>query len=127
MPWHRPPVCLGGPLADRDGVDELAASLRQALSPRVAYGPTSAQATPQLTSEGPTAPDVQAEVDGLMGDPHRWVVGIGQRQPAVICSGDQRIASLASTTARNLGVRTNLHGLGRAARRSAARSARWAR
>jgi hypothetical protein len=47
-------------------------------------------------------------------------------QPA-ICSGDQRSLSLASTTARNLGVRnlgvrTNLHGLGRAARRSAAAS-----
>jgi hypothetical protein len=47
-------------------------------------------------------------------------------QPA-ICSGDQHNPSLASTTARNLGARTNLHGLGRAARRSAAASARWAR
>jgi hypothetical protein len=62
----------------------------------------------------------------LVGDPHARVVGIAHRSQPAICSGDQRHPSLASTTARNLGVRTNLHGLGRAARRSAAMSARWA-
>src|SRR5215207_5896891 len=78
----QPAVGLGRPLADRDGVQEWAAALGQALAPRVAHRPTSTQTTPQLTSQRPTAPDVQAQIDGLMGDPHGWVIGIGQPQPA---------------------------------------------
>ena len=72
FPMARNPalVGLGRPLADRDGVDQLAAALGEALAARVAHGPTGAQATPQLTRQRPTAPHIQAEVDGLVGDPH---------------------------------------------------------
>jgi hypothetical protein len=82
MSWDLAPVRFGGPLVDRDGVNELAAALGQALAARVAHRPASAQTAPQLTRQGPTAPDVQAQVDGLVGDPHGWVIGIGDLQPA---------------------------------------------
>ena len=45
----------------------------------------------------------------------------------LICSGDHRSASLASTPARSRGSVTSLAGLGRWARRKAAASAAWAR
>jgi hypothetical protein len=50
MPWHRPAGCLGGPLADRDGVDQLAAALGKALAARMAHGSAGAQTTPQVAS-----------------------------------------------------------------------------
>jgi hypothetical protein len=77
----------------------------QALAPRVAHRPASAQATPQVTVEGPTVRDIQAEVDGLVGGRHAWVVGIGTRSQPGICSGDQHPLSLAATTARSRGRR----------------------
>jgi hypothetical protein len=43
----------------------------------------------------------------------------------MICSGDQRNPSLASTTARSRGSTVSFAGLGRIARRSAVPSARW--
>jgi hypothetical protein len=58
----------------------------QALAGRVANRPTSAQATPQLTTQDPTAPEVQAQVDGLMRDPHGWVIGEATRSQPATCS-----------------------------------------
>jgi hypothetical protein len=62
-----------------------------------------------------------------MRDPHPGSSGSASRRQPTICSGDQRNLSLASTTARSRGSTASLDGLGRAARRSAAASARWAR
>ena len=124
---HQPAVGLGRPLADRDGVQELAAALGQALAPRVAHRPTSTQTTPQLTSQRPTAPDVQAQIDGLMGDPHGWVIGIGQPQPARDLPRRPAQPQLGLPRQRAAAAPPSLDGLGRAARWSAAASARWAR
>jgi hypothetical protein len=82
MTRHRPAVRLGGPLVHWDGVDELAAALGQALAPRVAHGPAGAQTTPQVAAQRPTALDVQAQVDGLVGDAHGRVVGVSHPKPA---------------------------------------------
>jgi hypothetical protein len=48
------PVGLGGPLVDRDGVNELTPALGQPLAARVAHGPAGAQATSQVAAERPT-------------------------------------------------------------------------
>jgi len=82
MAWDLAPVCLGGPQVNRDGVEQLASSLGQALAARVAHRPAGAQTAPQVTVEDPTVRYIQAEVDGLVGDPHAWVVGIGHLEPA---------------------------------------------
>jgi hypothetical protein len=55
-------------------VDELAASLGQALAARVGHGPAGAQATSQ-SRRSAHGGHLQAEVDGLVGDPHGGVVG----------------------------------------------------
>jgi hypothetical protein len=53
MAWDRAVVRLGGPLADRHGIDQLTSSLGQALATRVAHRLARAQAAPQIMAERP--------------------------------------------------------------------------
>ena len=52
-----------------------------AASPRHAQRPSDAQAGRQLAAQGPPPLDVQRLVDGLVRDPHRFIVGILYPEP----------------------------------------------
>ncbi len=69
------------PLADHDlGADELLAAPAGAC-PGHAQRPPGAQARHQLAAKSAAALDIERLVDGLIGDPHRGIIGEVDRQP----------------------------------------------
>ena len=70
---------LGGPLADRDGADDLAAPVGPAAA--AADRAARPQAGLQLLAELPAGVEVDRLVDRLVADPHRRVVGELHLQP----------------------------------------------
>ncbi len=75
MPRHGAVLGLGRPLTDHDlGADEILAAPAGAC-PGHAQGPPGAQARHQLAAKTAAALDIERLVDGLMGDPHRLIIG----------------------------------------------------
>ncbi len=75
MPGHGAVLGLGRPLADHDlGADEILATPLGARSGH-AQGPPGAQARDQLAAKSAAALNIERLVDGLMGDPHRLIIG----------------------------------------------------
>ncbi len=75
MPGHSTVLGFCGPLTDHDlGADEILATPLGAR-PGHAQGPSGAQARHQLAAKSPAALNIERLVDGLMGDPHRLIIG----------------------------------------------------
>ncbi len=75
MPGHGTVLGFCGPLTDHDlGADETLATPLGARSGH-AQGPPGAKARQQLAAKTAAALDIERLVDGLMGDPHRLIIG----------------------------------------------------
>jgi hypothetical protein len=110
---------LHRPLADRHRIDELALPWGSRLPHRCRIARPVRRQRRSSPPSAPTAPHEQAQVDGLMGDPHARVIGIGHPQPARdLLRRPAQPPNLSSTSARSRGSTASLDGLGRAARRS---------
>jgi hypothetical protein len=81
MARHGPVGRLGGPVADMEGVAELAAALGQALGSRIAHRSARAQIALQLPAQRPPALDEQRQGDRLVRHPQHRILRVGQRQP----------------------------------------------
>ena len=74
VPRDRPVLSFGRALADHDLAGDELLAVPASPSPRHSVGPSGTQAGTQLTSQRPPALDVEGLVDGLVRDPHRFII-----------------------------------------------------
>ena len=127
MPRHSAILNLGGPLADRDHIEDMPLSTLRVVALGVTHPPRSTQLRRQLLFQHAAGLDEEAAIDRFVRYLHVLVGWELLLQPAGDLCGDHCSASFCATRHRSALYSAKRQGLGRNARSLARRSARFAR